>query len=164
MQLAMRSGVYKYLNADLVYEGELIGTNKLTGDIDLSGTKASDTVVGYFAYIETVNGFRKTMYMSKEDMQEHGKKYSASYGRASSPWKKEFDGMAKKTMLRALLGKYGLMTVDMADGMALDTSEAHETAYNDNANSNVIDIDTGEVTMPDQATEEPPIQEERPSY
>ncbi len=126
VQLAMRSGVYKHLNADIVYEGELVKTNKLTGDIDLSGEKTSDKVVGYFSYIETVNGFRKTMYCSREDMEKHGQKYSASYSRKSSPWKKEFDGMAIKTMLRMLLGKYGLMTVDMADGMAMDTTKSRE--------------------------------------
>lgn len=161
VQLAMRSGIYKHMNADIVYEGELLGADKLTGGIDLTGQKKSDTVVGYFAYMETTNGFRKTMYCTIEDMKKHGKKYSASYSRSNSPWQKEFDAMATKTMLRMLLGKYGLMTVDMADGMAADNTEGHEDDYQGNANGEIIDIDP-DVPGADQTPE--PEQTPGPSY
>lgn len=117
IQLAMRSGIYKYLNADVVYEGEYRGYSKLSGDLDLTGEKKSDIVIGYFAYIESVNGFKKAIFATRDDMEKHAKKYSKAYSRDSSPWQTEFDQMAIKTMLRRLLSKYGLMTVDMADGM-----------------------------------------------
>jgi len=177
IQLAMRTGQYSVINADVVYEGEYQGFEKLTGKLDISGDKKSDKVVGYFAHIETVNGFKKTMYMTVEDMQKHGKKYSKSYDKDFSPWKTEFDGMAKKTMLRALLGKYGIMTVEMADGLAKDEND-NEADYTNYANSEIIDVEppknidmkTGEVTDPeDQQEEEPPVppetkQEELPGF
>jgi len=160
IQLAMRSGQYRFLNDGIVYEGQFKGHNILTGELDLSGEKTSDTAVGYFAYIETVNGFKKSLYCSKEDMQKHGKKYSKSFGFAGSPWQTEFDSMARKTMLRQLLGKYGVMSVDMAEGMAEVENEEHEDDYRHNGNSELIDIppqnvntETGEVSEP----EEPPM-------
>jgi recombination protein RecT len=142
VQLAMRTGQYKYINADVVCEGEYRGFNKLTGELDISGVAESDKVIGYFAHIETVNGFSKTMYMPREQMEQHGKKYSKSYDRDSSPWKSEFDGMAKKTMLRMLLGKYGIMSIDMADGMAAEREPEDDQGYLETANNQLIDIDT----------------------
>lgn len=73
IQLAMRSGIYKYLNADIVYEGEYKGYSKLTGDLDLTGEKKSDIVIGYFAYIESVNGFKKAVFATRDDMEAHAK-------------------------------------------------------------------------------------------
>lgn len=153
IQLAMRTGQYKYINADVVYQGEFKGFNKLTGQLDLTGEKTSDDVVGYFAHIETVNGFQKSMYMSKEDMEKYGKKYSKAYSKDFSPWQKEFDGMGIKTMLRRLIGKYGVMSIEMADGMAKDGDTAMETDYLENANQEIIEINpaTGEITGPQQA-------------
>lgn len=143
VQLAMRTGQYRYLNDGVVYEGEFKGHNKLTGELDLSGAKKSDEVVGYFSHIETVNGFKKTLYCSKDDMLKHAKKYSKSFDQAKSPWQTEFDSMARKTMLRMLLGKYGIMSVDMAEGMAGDEDHLdYEEEYRANANSQVIDIET----------------------
>lgn len=113
IQLAMRTGQYRYINADVVYEGEFKKAEKLTGNIDLSGERTSDTVIGYFAYFETLNGFCKTVYITKDDVTAHAKKYSASFGSSSSPWKTDFDAMAIKTCLRKLLGKYGIMSVEM---------------------------------------------------
>lgn len=123
IQLAMRTGQYRYINADMVYEGENKGGDKLTGHIDLTGQKTSDVVVGYFAHIETLNGFKKTAFMTKAEMEAHAKKYSKSYGSDSSPWKTDFDAMGKKTMLRALLGKYGVLSVEMATAFNSDFDE-----------------------------------------
>lgn len=150
VQLAMRTGVYKHINADTVYEGEFKKANKITGEIDLSGEKKSDKVMGYFSYIKTVNGFEKAMYCTVEDMQKHGKKYCASYSKASSTWQKNPDKMGIKTMLRMLLGKYGLMSIEMARGMSMDKTEDHEDAYSDNANGDIVDIPMGEAAA-DQA-------------
>lgn len=74
IQLAQRSGMYRNINADVVYEGECIGQNKLSGDLDLSGEAELDsngekTVIGYFAYFKLLNGFEKTLYMSKEEVE-----------------------------------------------------------------------------------------------
>ncbi len=114
IQLCMRTGAYKYINAGAVYEGEFKGEDKLTGEIDISGEKTSDTIIGYFAYIETLNGFKKSLYWSKEKLVAHAKKYSKSYNASNSVWKSDFDAMAIKTVLRNLLSHYGYMSVEMA--------------------------------------------------
>lgn len=123
IQLAMRTGQYRIINADIVYEGEFRRRNKLTGEFDLSGTKTSDTVIGYFAYIELLNGFSKTLYMSKEKVTQHAQKYSKSYKVPNSPWQKEFDAMAIKTVLRNLLGHYGFLSVDMVSAIDQDPDQ-----------------------------------------
>ena len=164
IQLAMRTGQYKYINAGSVLKGEFKGFSKLTGELDITGKSESDEVVGYFSHIETINGFKKTLYMSLADMQAHGEKYSKSYSYDSSPWKTEFNSMAEKTMLRMLLGKYGIMTVDMAQGIVMDKDpNQEEIEYLESANSELIDIvpenvntETGEVTQ----DETPPTEAE----
>lgn len=146
IQLAMRTGQYKYINADVVYEGELKGHNKLTGEVDLSGEATSDKVVGYFAYIETVNGFRKPLYWTKEKVLAHAKRYSKSYSNKNSAWQSNFDEMALKTMLRNLLSKYGVMSVEMMNAFTADSADERtpeaqvEDEIRENANSEVIDI------------------------
>jgi len=155
IQLAMRTGQYKCINADVVCKGEFKGFDKLTGKLDLTGEKTSDEVIGYFAHIETVNGFQKSMFMTKTDMEKYGKKYSKAYDKDFSPWKKEFDGMGIKTMLRKLIGKFGVMSIEMADGISKDGDNVAELEYHENANTQLIDIlppenintDTGEVTQ-----------------
>ncbi len=94
IQLDMRTGKYRITNADLVCEGELRTVNKLTGEIDFTGKKQSDVVVGCFAHIEMVNGFAKTLFMTKDEIINHAKKYSKSYGYSFSAWQDEFDAMA----------------------------------------------------------------------
>lgn len=176
IQLAMRSGTYKYLNADVVYEGEYRGYSKLTGNLDLDGEKKSDIVIGYFAYIESVNGFKKSVFCTRDDMEKHAQKYSKAYSRDSSPWQTEFDQMAIKTMLRRLLSKYGLMTVDMADGMQAenDFDEEYRTQANStpfgliqqpptgNGNGEIIDEQTGEVIDSGPGDPPPPAENAPP--
>ena len=123
IQLAMRTGAYKYINAGPVYEGEYVGTNKLTGDVDLSGKAISENVIGYFAYIETINGFSKALYWTKEKVVAHAAKFSQSYKSGSSIWKEHFDEMAQKTVLRNLLSKWGVMSVEMVSAMTEDRAD-----------------------------------------
>ena len=115
VQLALRTGAYKYINAGAVLEGEYKGKTKLTGEIDISGEAISDKVVGYFAYIETINGFKKAMYWSKEEVAAHAERYSQSYKSSYSPWKTNFDEMATKTVLRNLINRYGIMSIEIVN-------------------------------------------------
>lgn len=162
IQLAQRSGQYQTINADNVYEGELVGRDKISGMIDLSGERSSDTVVGYFAYFKLVNGFEKMLYMSREDVEEWAKRYSPSFSSNFSPWKNEFDKMAQKTVLRRLIGTYGIMSPDMQTAMVQDdkgktpVQEIKENANKTPIDVNVIEIDpdTGEVLEPDLPSEE----------
>lgn len=152
IQLAMRTGQYRNINADVVYEGELRMTDKLTGAIDLSGERISEKVIGYFAHFELTNGFSKTLYMTTEQMANFalknaavfkGKQYDkkgelippptvdslidmAQYQAQNGPvqgvvgWKGDFNAMAQKTVLRHLLSKYGLLSIEMMNALAAD--------------------------------------------
>ena len=118
IQLAQRTGCYKHINTDVVYEGELVSCDKLTGEVDLTGEKTSDTIIGYFAYIETNYGFKKTVYWTKEAVEKHAARFSKSYKQSFSPWKSDFNAMAKKTVLKYLLSHYGYMTIEIGETMA----------------------------------------------
>lgn len=175
IQLAMRTGQYRIINADIVYEGEFRSRNKLTGEFDLRGEKKSDVIVGYFAYIELLNGFSKTLYMSKQRVTEHAQKYSKSYNTANSPWKKEFDAMAIKTVLRNLLSHYGFLSVDMVSAIDTDPDQDvsdkvqgeikqngngtsvgfEEAVVVDQESGNSVNNATGEVQQPGQQTRAP---------
>lgn len=144
IQLCMRTGQYKHINAGEVYEGEYKGFNKLTGELDISGERTSDKIVGYFAYMETLNGFSHSVYSTKEEVQKHAQKYSKSYNSSNSAWKTDFDKMAVKTVLRNLLSHYGYMSVEMMNAMTAEQpSETDNLSENtDNTvNSEVIDVE-----------------------
>jgi len=122
IQLCMRTGAYRYINADVVYEGELVKHDKLTGEIEIDPEqRKSDKKIGYFAFIETLNGFRKTLYMTVEEVTKHAQQYSKSYGSKNSVWATDFDAMALKTCLRLLLSKYGIMSVEMQRAYIVDS-------------------------------------------
>jgi len=129
VQLCMRTGAYRYINADVVYEGELVKHDKLTGEIEIDPEKRTgDKKVGYFAFIETLNGFRKTLYMTVEEVTKHAQQYSKSYSSKNSVWATDFDAMALKTCLRLLLSKYGIMSVEMQRAYIEDSSDIVQLA------------------------------------
>lgn len=146
IQLAMRTGYYKFLNADVVYEGEYQTKNKLTGEYEINGDATSDKVIGYFAHLELLNGFQKTIYMTKEAMDAWGKKYSPSYNFNSSPWKKEEDKMGIKTVLRRLLSTWGYVSIEMANIIENDpdykepTEDVVKNTIQENANTENLDF------------------------
>lgn len=123
VQLAMRTGAYKYINAGEVYEGEFVSQDKLSGRVDLSGTRISDTVVGYFAYMETLNGFTKTLYWDKDKSIAHAKKFSKSYNSGNSIWREHTDEMFTKQVLRNLLSKWGVLSVEMCNAFSAESEE-----------------------------------------
>lgn len=161
IQLAMRTGQYRTLNADAVYEGELRKVSKLTGEIAFDGEQKSDKVVGYFCYFELLNGFSKTLYMTVEQMAAHAKKYSKGLKRdttveslialASAPvmpgsntvgWMGNFHGMAIKTVIRILLSKYGYLSIEMQNAIANDFA-------GENYDDNVLQVDDQPVKVID---------------
>lgn len=122
IQLALRTGAYKYINGDVVFEGELVKQDRLTGEIEIDPEKRNgDKKIGYFAFLETLNGFRKTVYMSTEDVITHAKRFSKSFNSQYSPWTTDFDAMAIKTCFRSLISKYGLMSIEMMDAFTQDS-------------------------------------------
>lgn len=134
IQLAMRTGQYKTINASVVYEGQIEEVDFVTGEI-IRGKKKSDKVVGYVAYFELINGFSKMVYMSHEDMMHHALTYSQAYkydkknGKKSSVWSTNFEAMGLKTVLKQLISKYGIMSIDM-QGAGLETALSADNADN----------------------------------
>lgn len=147
-QLAMRTGQYRIINANVVYEGELKKKSKLTGEIDLDGDRKSETVIGYFAYIELLNGYHKALYMSVEEIAIHAKRYSKAIkgnrdvtvqslmelsklpvvaDSGSLGWLGNFHGMAIKTVLRNLLSKYGYLSVELQQALDSDDGAATQS-------------------------------------
>lgn len=118
LQLAIRTQLYKNINVSCVYEGETIEENRKTGEINISGKKESDNTIGYLAYFQMTNGFEKTIYWTKEQVEAHARRYSKSV--TSGPWKTDFDAMAKKTVLKALLKNYGAMSTTIQNAIKYD--------------------------------------------
>jgi recombination protein RecT len=157
IQLAMRTGQYKYLNAGIVYEGMKVERDILTGKTTITGEATSDKAQGYFAYMELLNGFSKTVYMTVEEVEAHAKRYSPSYNYKTSAWKTNFDEMATKTVIRNLLSKYGIMSTDMMIAFTSDAEDTEDAIQNEiahNANVETIDVDYEVIDEPEEKAEQ----------
>lgn len=128
IQLAIRSGQYKKLNVMAIKEGELEYFDPLNEDIKINlmvddwDEREQAETIGYYAFFELNNGFRKAIYWSKSQMVRHAEKYSAGFKahKGYTFWEKDFDGMAYKTMLRQLISKWGIMSIEMQTAIADD--------------------------------------------
>ena len=154
-QLALRSGQYRNIDAVAIKEGELDEYDPITGEIKIHAIsdpmeRENAKTIGYYAWFELINGFKKAMYWPKEKMEAHALKYSKGYAakKGYTFWEKDFDGMALKTMYRQLISKYGIMSLEMqkayVNDMTVQTStdpEQNQPEYFDS----VIDATTGEV-------------------
>jgi recombination protein RecT len=150
IQLAIRTGQYESINAGPVYQGEEIRKVRLTGNIDIVGEAVSDEAIGYFAYFKMRNGYEKHVYMTIEEIHEHAKKYSKSYGNPKSAWTTNFGDMARKTVLRRLLSRWGAMSITWIDD---DVTGTHPEDEDDPRFQTPEDI-----TIPDfEDVEEPEI-------
>lgn len=128
VQLAIRTAAYQTMNAAVIYEGELISYNRISGETIIDESKKkSDKVIGYVAYFNLKSGFEKYLYMTTEQVTAHARKFSKSFGKPSSPWTTNFDAMALKTVLRLLLSKYGILSVDIQKALQFDQSAVRET-------------------------------------
>ena len=161
IQLALRSGQYRTINAIPIYEGEITIANRLTGEVVLDETKkVSEKVCGYAAYFRLLNGFEKTLYMTVEQLQAHGRKFSKSYSNDTSLWKTDFNSMALKTVLKMLLSKYGILSVDMQKAIEVDQAVIRQDETpeyvdsNDQASEAIILEPLPESMKPQTADEE----------
>lgn len=145
IQMAQRSGQYKALNAGIMYEGMEIKRDFLRGTFEIIGEPKSDKVIGYFAYFQLLNGYEKAIYMTKDEVTEHAKRYSQAYGSDYSPWKKQFDEMAQKTVIKKLLSKYGVLTTEFQDAVKEEEDREVLRATENNAML--------EMTAPDEEEE-----------
>lgn len=142
IQLATRSAQYKKLTVLAIKEGELVRFDPLNEEIEVKliedDTERENTPsMGYYAMFEYTNGFRKAMYWSREKMEAHAKKYSPGYkkdlekGTNWTFWAKDFDAMAYKTMLRQLISKWGIMSIEMTQAIDADMTVIHEDGTKD---------------------------------
>lgn len=127
LELAMRSGQYKKIHVTDIREGELKSYDPIEDEYTFEPitdiAKRNETpIIGYYGYFILNNGFKKSIYWSKEKLEAHAKKYSASYrkGWDSSLWKTDFDAMAQKTIIRQLISKHGIMSIEMQKGFEGD--------------------------------------------
>lgn len=164
IQLAIRSGQYKKLNVLAIKEGELKKYDPLNEEIEVELMENEEErekaeTIGYYAMFEYLNGFRKTLYWSKQKMEAHALKYSMGYRakKGYTFWEKDFDGMAYKTMLRQLISKWGIMSVDLTMQKALESDMA---VINDNGSYDYIDNTDAEPIVV-QNEEQPEQQEEQ---
>lgn len=149
VQLAMRTGQYETINADVVLEGELRTINKLTGEVDFNGTASSENVIGYFAYFKLKSGFSKTLYMSKEKTLAHAKKYSKSFEQQYGTWKTETDKMGVKTVLSNLLSHWGFMSTEMQQAYNDDDlGDRVREEINNRGNKTNMDFEPADVVQP----------------
>ena len=139
VELAQRTGQYRSINAIEIYENQYQGFNALTEEIDADfSVEGKGNVVGYAAYFELLNGFKKTVFWSKDKVEQHAKRFSKSFG--NGPWKTDFDAMAKKTVLEHTLSNWGILSIEMQTAQLADQAVIPEDGkyqYVDN----VIDIE-----------------------
>lgn len=181
-QLAMRSG--QYIDIDCIYikEGEYKGRDKYTGKqkfefIEDDDERESLPVIGYLAYLETKDGFKKQLYWSKSKMEKHADKYSQAFSlkaaklleegkipqnelwKYSSYWYTSFDEMAEKTMIKQLLSKWAMLTPDIVDAM-----ESDNITISEDGNRNYIEVESpalsAEIPTVDTTATEEPVQEQ----
>lgn len=171
IQLAIRSNQYKKLNVLSIKQGELVRFDPLNEEIEVrliedEYTREETPTIGYYAMFEYTNGFRKAMYWSREKMEAHAKKYSPGYkkdlekGTQWTFWAKDFDGMAYKTMLRQLISKWGIMSIDLVQAIDADMAVIREDGTADYVEMEEAPKDHVVAEQPpEEPQEETPVQE-----
>ena len=152
LQLAIRSGQYERVTNAVVHKGELVKYDPFKDEYEFDASKReSDEIIGFMAYFRTVGGYEKYFYMTKEEALAHGKRYSKSF--TNGVWRDDPDAMCLKTVLKLLLSKYGILSVEMQRAIKFDQGivkgdfsqmesvediDAVEVDYADNPQSNVV--------------------------
>ena len=188
LQLAMRTGKYETINADVVYDGEFNHYDKVTGKLDLSGAQISNTPIGYFAYFKKKDGLTKLLYMTLDEVCRYAKQYSPTvkFSDKATPatlkelalkqaasgvsdgvgWYSNFESMALKTVLRRLLSKWGELSIENNDILNIDEAPSAEQQRDEEfaEAKEVIEVDaeTGEIKQP--ADEDPETQTETKKF
>lgn len=162
IELALRSGAYADIDVKEVREGEYLGLDDLGRPIikfiSDDDERLQKEVVGYMAFLILTSGFKKVIYWSKTKMKMHANRYSKAFDieaynkiqagkmpknemwKYSSYWYNDFDGMAFKTMLRQLISKWGVLSVEMQTALNSDMgivdTEGNVVDYPDNPQNN----------------------------
>jgi recombination protein RecT len=140
IQLAIRTGQYKNTGASIVYKDEFKSWNPHTGELvftDSSKWKMREKgnekdILGYAAFFKMINGFEKWLYLKKEEVAAHGKKFSQTYKKGTGRWMEDFDTMALKTVIKMLISKWGMMSVDIQGSQLEKALEADQGVADEN--------------------------------
>ncbi len=145
VQLALRTGKYRAINAIPIREGELVKWNPLTEELVVDFEKRkSDAIIGYAGYFELVNGFKKTVFWTKEEIEKHRQRFSKSdFG-----WRNDYDAMALKTIIRNMLSKWGILSIEMQEAYVRDIQNEENPDKTDDGEQ-YIDVDYS-VAEPEQ--------------
>lgn len=179
-QLAMRTGQYKDIDFIAIHEGEYKGRDKFTGKqvfefLEDDDERDSLPVIGYLAYFELLNGFKKSVYWTKNKMEAHADKYSMAFDldtyrkiqegkipqkdmwKYSSYWYSNFEGMAEKTLIKHLLSKWGILSTELITAIDADTAVIHEDGTKD-----YVDTEEYAAEIEPQQAQEPQQEEAQP--
>lgn len=174
IQLAQRSGQIRNINCDVIYKEEFLRYDKVYGTLHLTDEQVdSGEVIGYFASLELINGFRKMIFWKKEKVIEHARKYSKTYDKQAgdfkpgTPWSTEFDAMAQKTLIKTLLRNYAPLSIELQEAIKLDDTDSNVnevkkakdvTPYNETSGQDILDKMTSKAIVED-TTEDTAISE-----
>ncbi len=167
IQLAVRSNFYRDIDVLEIKEGEYLGRDQNTGKhrfkfISDCEERKSKNTIGYLAYFEYLNGFTKHIYWTKKDMEDHAITYSKAYrgdkekGTSYSFWTTKFDDMAFKTMIRQLISRWGIMSIELQTAIERDMAVIEE-------NESYEYVDNDEPVIPITPAIEKPVQEKDPA-
>ena len=161
IELAERSGVFRNIIDEVVYEGQLVRKNKFTGEYVFDeDAKKSDTVIGYMARFDLTNGFSKTVYWSKEEVEKHARRFSQAYSKGySTPWSTDYDTMARKTVLKALFAKYAPKSISYALQTAITFDQSVSAPkHTDNISEDVLELNSFDVVYADNDSNEAAVE------
>lgn len=158
IQLALRTGQYKNINVIEVYEGELVSFNRLTEELIIDfEKKESEAIIGYAAHFELLNGFKKTVYWSRAQVEKHKNKFSKSgFG-----WKNDWDAMAKKTVLKNTLSKWGILSVEMQKAYSEEAEAEERERIDITEDGEIFDVQDQEAEEKTEIIDAEPKQEEK---
>lgn len=149
VQLALRTGMYQNINVRDVREGEIIDEDFVSGNKVFrklpDDVRLATPIVGYVAMFKLTNGFEKQLYMSVAELEAHAKRYSQTYRKGYGLWadNEMKPAMYEKTILKRLLSKYGVLSVEMQQAIKSDfgvLGENDSVRYIDNE-ENEIDLE-----------------------
>lgn len=165
VQLAMRSGQYKAINAGPVFAGETVNEERLSGEVRLTGDPTSGEVTGFFAFFRLLNGFEKAEYWPIAKVEAHRDRYVPQWNRPGGAWVTHPREQATKTVLSALLRRYGVLSVEMQQAISVD---AEPLAPDADDFGPAAEPETIEVATPKQAQvaapTPPPQEADRPAW
>jgi recombinational DNA repair protein RecT len=181
-ELAMRTGLYRFIHTPSIYEGEDVSEDRMTGMHQIIGKRTGNNIIGWMLYFQLFSGFEKTFYMTVEEIDAHAKQYSPAYNNPKSKWHTDRKAMERKTVLMNGLRKWGRfnrgdletlrqiddeqgwMERDGENGANEQPPERHTEAENLYALGFVPDPATGEIKIEPPMPEEPPSEQPVPVY